>query len=28
MSLDDFRRANVAHFRLQMRDGKASAASL
>lgn len=28
MSLDDFRRANVAHFRLQVRDGKASAASL
>jgi cytoskeleton protein RodZ len=28
MTLDDFRRANVAHFRLQMRDGKASAASL
>jgi cytoskeleton protein RodZ len=28
MALDDFRRANVAHFRLQVRDGKASAASL
>jgi len=28
MQLDDFRRANVAHFRMQMQDGKASAASL
>ncbi|MFC5435006.1 helix-turn-helix domain-containing protein [Rhodanobacter umsongensis] len=28
VTLDDFRRANVAHFRLQMQDGKASAASL
>lgn len=28
IGLDDFRRANVAHFRMQMRDGKASAASL
>ena len=26
--LDDFRHANVAHFRVQMQDGKASAASL
>ncbi len=26
--LDDFRHANVAHFRMQMQDGKASAASL
>lgn len=28
IGLDDFRRANVAHFRLQMQDGKASATSL
>ncbi|KZC43617.1 hypothetical protein RHOFW510R12_09945 [Rhodanobacter sp. FW510-R12] len=28
IGLDDFRHANVAHFRLQMQDGKASAASL
>ncbi|MEO5829505.1 MAG: RodZ domain-containing protein [Rhodanobacter sp.] len=28
VGLDDFRRANVAHFRMQMQDGKASAASL
>lgn len=28
VGLDDFRRANVAHFRVQMQDGKASAASL
>jgi cytoskeleton protein RodZ len=28
VALDDFRRANVAHFRLQMQDGKASATSL
>jgi cytoskeleton protein RodZ len=28
LGLDDFRRANVAHFRMQMQDGKASAASL
>jgi cytoskeleton protein RodZ len=28
VALDDFRHANVAHFRLQMQDGKASAASL
>jgi cytoskeleton protein RodZ len=28
VALDDFRRANVAHFRLQVQDGKASAASL
>ncbi|HZX71872.1 MAG TPA: RodZ domain-containing protein [Rhodanobacter sp.] len=28
VGLDDFRRANVAHFRMQVQDGKASAASL
>lgn len=28
VGLDDFRHANVAHFRMQMQDGKASAASL
>lgn len=28
VGLDDFRHANVAHFRVQMQDGKASAASL
>lgn len=28
VALDDFRHANVAHFRVQMQDGKASAASL
>jgi cytoskeleton protein RodZ len=28
VGMDDFRRANVAHFRVQMQDGKASAASL
>lgn len=28
IGLDDFRRANVARFRMQMQDGKASAASL
>ncbi|MEO6799371.1 MAG: RodZ domain-containing protein [Rhodanobacter sp.] len=28
VGLDDFRRANVAHFRMQLQDGKASAASL
>jgi cytoskeleton protein RodZ len=28
VALDDFRRANVAHFRVQIEDGKASAASL
>ena len=28
IGLDDFRRANVAHFRMQVQDGKASAASL
>lgn|SRR5574337_27515 len=28
VGLDDFRRANVAHFRMQLIDGKASAASL
>lgn len=28
VALDDFRHANVAHFRLQLQDGKASAASL
>ena len=28
LGLDDFRHANVAHFRVQMQDGKASAASL
>ena len=28
VGLDDFRRANVAHFRVQVQDGKASAASL
>ena len=28
LGLDDFRRANVAHFRVQMQDGKASATSL
>ncbi len=28
VGLDDFRRANVAHFRVQLQDGKASAASL
>ncbi|MHB1059161.1 MAG: RodZ domain-containing protein [Rhodanobacter sp.] len=28
VGLDDFRRANVAHFRVQMQEGKASAASL
>ena len=27
VGLDDFRHANVAHFRVQMQDGKASAAS-
>lgn len=28
VGLDDFKRANVAHFRMQLQDGKASAASL
>ena len=28
VGLDDFRHANVAHFRMQLQDGKASAASL
>lgn len=28
IGLDDFRRANVAHFRMQVQDGKASAAAL
>ena len=28
IGLNDFRRANVAHFRMQMQDGKASATSL
>jgi hypothetical protein len=28
VAMDDFRHANVAHFRVQMQDGKASAASL
>ena len=28
IALDDFRRANVAHFRMQVQDGKASAAAL
>ena len=28
VGLDDFQRANVAHFRMQVEDGKASAASL
>ncbi|CAM5302992.1 RodZ domain-containing protein [Rhodanobacter lindaniclasticus] len=28
VGLDDFRRANVAHFRMQVQDGKASAAGL
>ncbi len=28
VGLDNFRRANVAHFRMQLRDGKASAADL
>ncbi|MGB3749815.1 MAG: RodZ domain-containing protein [Rhodanobacter sp.] len=28
IGLDDFRRANVAHFRMQVQDGKASATSL
>lgn len=28
VGMDDFRRANVAHFRMQVQDGKASAASL
>jgi cytoskeleton protein RodZ len=28
VGLDDFQRANVAHFRMQVEDGKASAANL
>jgi cytoskeleton protein RodZ len=28
VGLDDFRHSNVAHFRVQMQDGKASAANL
>jgi cytoskeleton protein RodZ len=28
VGLDDFRHANVAHFRVQVQDGKASAANL
>ncbi|WP_449428563.1 RodZ domain-containing protein [Rhodanobacter umsongensis] len=28
VGLDDFRRANVARFRVQVQDGKASASSL
>jgi cytoskeleton protein RodZ len=28
LGLDEFRHANVAHFRMQMQDGKASAANL